>query len=232
MTWRTNRIIVAARNVGRALGLNKAISSYLLGSGYEVKYETSLAGTLLLGDCVWDVGANVGYYTRLFSKGVGDKGSVWAFEPSTKNFARLSTACADLANVSLLQAGLGLIDENLYFEQGADDLGATSRVVDSIAPLATVIDVRSGASLIEIGHALPPNVIKIDVEGFEYEVLQGMGRHLSAMSLRSLGIEVHFGILKLRGKAEVPRLIEGLLQQHGFLVSWPDSSHILAIRPS
>ena len=232
MTWRTNKLIVAARNVGRVLGLNKVIASYILGAGYEVKYDTGFSATLREEDCVWDVGANVGYYTLSFSERVGDKGKVFAFEPSPNNFARLLTACAGLRNVKLEHSGLGLEDGKLYFQQGMDDLGATSRVVESTAPGATVVDIRSGASLISSGQALSPNVVKIDVEGFEYEVLQGLGEHLSEPALRSIGIEVHFGILKSRGMAQAPSQIERLLQQHGFVVDWPDSSHILATRRS
>jgi hypothetical protein len=59
-----------------------------------------------------------------------------------------------------------------------------------------------------------------------------VAKHLSAPSLRSIGIEVHFGILKDRGMSGVPKLIEELLQRNGFVVHWPDSSHILAKRPN
>lgn len=232
MTIQTNIIIVALRNMGRALGLNKFISSYILGAGYEAQYDTRLSATIITGDCVWDVGANVGYYTRSFSQRVGDKGAVFAFEPSPVNFGRLTAACAELVNVNLVNAGLGLNDDKLYFQQGEDDLGATSHMVEHISLRATLVDIRSGASLILSGHALQPNVIKIDVEGFEYEVLRGIGERLSDMHLRSIGIEVHFGILQSRGMSRIPRQIESLLQHHGFVISWPDNSHILAIRPS
>ena len=230
MTWRTNGLVLAARNIGRTLGLNKVIASYLLGQGYEAKYDNRFSATLKQGDCVWDVGANVGYYTRSFSDRVGDAGVVFAFEPSPANYVRLNSACATLKNVQQLQSGLGRENGRLSFQQGADDLGATSRVVESTAANTVVVDIRSGASLIADGVALPPNAIKIDVEGFELEVLQGLGSHLTLPALHSIGIEVHFSILKSRGMADAPSKIESLLQSHGFVVRWPDSSHILATR--
>ena len=232
MTWRTNRLVLAARNVGRTLGMNKLIASYLLGAGYEVKYDDGFSATLKQGDCVWDVGANIGYYTRSFSGRVGAEGVVFAFEPSPVNYARLNAACATLKNVRQLQSGLGRENGRLTFQQGADDLGATSRVVESSTADVVVVDIRSGTSLIAEGDALPPNAIKIDVEGFELEVLQGLGAHLSATALNTIGIEVHFGILKSRGMPDAPKQIESLLRRHGFVVNWPDSSHILATRGS
>ena len=47
------------------------------------------------GMMVIDVGANVGYYTLLAAKCVGETGKVWAFEPESKNFEEL------LANIAL-----------------------------------------------------------------------------------------------------------------------------------
>lgn len=230
MSWRTNGLVLVARNLGRALGLNRVIASYLLGSGYETKYDNAFSSILRPGDCVWDVGANVGYYTRSFAELVGHEGLVFAFEPSPANFARLKSACLNHPRVRMLNFGLGSEEAQLAFQQGTDDLGATSRVMDSTVAGTVLVDIRTGAGLISAGEALAPNAIKIDVEGFELEVLLGLGVHLSAPALHAIGVEVHFGILKSRGIADAPGQIERLLQQHGFSVSWPDASHILATR--
>jgi FkbM family methyltransferase len=220
---------LAARNVARTLGLNKTIARYLHGPGYETRYDTGLQSALAQGDCVWDVGANVGYYTRQFSDRVGSQGVVFAFEPSPVNFARLHRACSELNNVRLMQSGLGREDGKMTFQQGSDDLGATSRVMEGTEG-DVAVDIRSGVSLLRSGDVSPPNAIKIDVEGFETEVLMGMGEALESPSLRAVGVEVHFGILKDRGMPQAPREIEALLQRHRFIVNWPDSSHILALR--
>ena len=94
------------------------------------------------------------------------------------------------------------------------------------------VDIRTGASLIAAGDAQTPNAIKIDVEGFELEVLQGFGAHLAKVDLRAIGVEIHFSILNARGMPQAPEQIERLLATNGFDVSWPDSSHILALRRS
>ena len=229
MPWRTSGLIVSARNVGRILGLNRWIASYLHGQGYEVKYDTAFSEKLKAGVWVWDDGGNVGYYTQMFAERVGAQGSVIAFEPSPANFARLHEVCVALPNVKLIEAGLGREDDTVSFQQGMDDLGATSRVVEPGFG-GIIVNVHAARNLIEAGSVALPNAIKIDVEGFEYEVLEGFGERLGEALLQLIGIEVHFGILKERGMANAPKQIEELLKRHGFTVIWPDSSHILATR--
>ena len=234
MSWQTQPWAIGLRNVGRSLGVNRWIAARLYSGGYETRYDEALAACLRQGDIVWDIGANVGHYTRLFAERVGDSGQVIAFEPSHVNFLRLQQSCAALASVKLFQMGLGREDGRLSFQQGADELGATSRVLESHVPLAddqTVqVDIRRGQGLIEAGYIPAPNVLKIDVEGFELEVLEGMGESLAAPELRTLGIEMHFRILQQRGMGDAPQRIEALLHRQGYRLSWPDASHVLAIR--
>ncbi len=73
-------------------------------------------------------------------------------------------------------------------------------------------------------------MIKVDVEGFEEEVLQGMGEMLTSPELRSVLVEVHFMKLELRGKATAPVRIEKLLRDKGFKTNWVDASHLFASR--
>jgi len=222
-------MVVAARNFGRALGLNRWIASYVQGSGYETRYDNRFTSTLNEGDCVWDVGANIGYYTRFFSQRIGENGIVYAFEPSPVNFARLTESCEGLRNVKLMPFALGRENAKLSFQQGSDDLGATSRVTGS-AGGGQLVEVRSAMSLITQGEVNPPNAIKIDVEGFELEVLEGLADTLASPNLRVFGIEVHFRVLNERGMGFAPQQIVKLLHKNGFMVKWPDSSHILATR--
>ena len=92
--------------------------------------------------------------------------------------------------------------------------------------------VRSGQSLVEEDAALRPRGIKIDVEGAEYEVLQGLGSLLDEATLRFIGMEIHFARLDAMGRQDDPALIERLLVGRGFSVRWTDSSHLVATRVS
>ncbi len=228
-SWRTSGLILALRRTGRALGLNRWIATALYGRAYEARYDNDFAACIRLGDCVWDIGANIGYYTELFSNRVGSEGAVFAFEPSHLNFCRLIERCSTRPNVQMYQIGLGAADGRLNFIQGEDSLGATSRVEET-GNSGDVVNIRSGDSLIEEGLANAPNVLKIDVEGFEWEVLGGLKGLLKQDQVRAIGIEVHFSILENQDKGDVPRKIEELLSNAGFSISWPDASHVLAVR--
>jgi FkbM family methyltransferase len=230
MSWRTSLPAVILRDMGRSIGLNRYLALALHGRGYEIVYDSIFQENLREGDCVWDVGANVGYYTDAFSRKVGSSGRVYAIEPSPFNLPKLKAACKFLNNVQILPFGLGEVEEELSFAQGTDDLGATSRFVDLALDGSIKVQVYTGDSLIARGEAEIPNMVKIDVEGFELEVLKGLTNTLSDIHLRAIGMEVHFGILKTRGMRHVPKYIESILSEAGFSVAWPDNSHIFATR--
>jgi hypothetical protein len=75
-----------------------------------------------------------------------------------------------------------------------------------------------------------PDVVKIDVEGYEYEVLKGMPQILSAAKLKCVILEVHFSILRKRGLYDAPKSIVQMLTRAGLTVRWIDPSHLLASR--
>lgn len=231
MSWRTSAIVVAARDLGRMLGLNNILARLLSNNGYEVNYDTAFCSELEPGDCVWDVGANIGYYSKQFARQIGESGTVFAFEPSPVNYAKLVNTCDGLTNVRPIQIALGSETTTLPFEQGTDELGATSRIVTNTVVGSLLVDVHPGLALVEDGIAARPNAIKVDVEGFELEVLRGLGALIRDTSLRLLGLEIHFRILNSRGMKQAAAEIEGLLADAGFQIAWPDSSHMIAKRP-
>src|SRR5208283_3588642 len=75
-----------------------------------------------------------------------------------------------------------------------------------------------------------PNVVKVDVEGYEEEVLEGMGGVLASPVLRGIMVEVHFFKLEKRGRLTAPSRIQHLLKDKGFRTRWVDASHLFATR--
>ncbi|WP_462323163.1 FkbM family methyltransferase [Halochromatium sp.] len=225
---------VKVRNLTRSLGLNKVAASLLMRGDYEDRFGPRLLAEVQPSDTVWDVGANVGLYTSQFAERVNDGGQVVAFEPVPACFAALQQVSQGKAGVHPVNAALGADDGVLTMALEADSLAATHRVVNDpsqgFGESFAEVPVRSGASFAAEHSSLFPNVIKIDVEGFEGEVFSGLQAILDDERLRCVGIEMHFGLLQERGESGTPGKLEEGLQQHGFRVEWTDPSHLVALR--
>lgn len=233
MSLFTNPATVTLRRVGRRFGLNRVLGRFFRASGYEARFSAAMKNAIREGDCAWDIGANVGWYTRQFAEWVGSSGSVLAFEPARETAQRLSQAVRLLPNVTVFELGLSNCDCNAEHLPGADPLNATGMIVlnaDSTVCGTETILVTRADLLVETERARPPDFAKIDVEGHELEVLQGMDTALSGDRLKHLFIEVHFGVLERQGRSHVPAEIERMLVSKGYDLEWIDPSHLHASR--
>ena len=140
------------------------------------------------GDQVFDIGANMGYYTIWMSKFIGD-GKIHSFEPDPKNYERLQKNIA-LNNLSVManKKAASEIDGLLEFTSGLDgenhitDVGSKNTVVIQ----STRIDT----------YAVEKNIgtiayMKIDVEGFEYAVLKGAEAVLLKKGVDIIQLEIN-----------------------------------------
>lgn len=233
MSLMTSTVAIKARHIGRALGLNRLLAGLLRGKNYEEKFSSMMLGAVRNGDCVWDIGANVGFYATKFIERTGDGGCVVCFEPSPINTTKLVEATKGIANLTVQQVALGAASGRVSFSQGLDELGATSRVLASgERQSADVIevDVVRGDDLVSAGSIPLPNILKIDTEGFEFDVLIGLQDTIKLPSVRAVFVEVHFGLLEGRGQSDAPGQIEKMLENSGFRCTWPDASHLAAFR--
>lgn len=229
MTWHTRPVFIWLRNIARSLGLTRALANFTGSRNYEQAFDEALFSALQLGDVVWDVGANVGYYTKRFAEAVGPDGHVVAFEPFPATAERLRTQMQSIPNYSLQMTALGAEDGNVTMEAGKDALAATSRIV-SDALRGVAVRISTGDGLVGQGDIPVPTVVKIDTEGFELDVLRGMTVILGSPGVRAVFVEVHFGLLSRRGQANAPVEIERLLKTAGFTTRWVDPSHMMAER--
>jgi FkbM family methyltransferase len=187
------------------------------------------------GTVVWDVGANVGYYTALLAALVGNAGCVQAFEPNPANLALLeqSITAAQRRNVVIHRCALGEHDDRLELA-GAGQVTSTSRIMSSSIrqPVATtLVSVRAGDSIVKAGASPIPEFVKIDVEGYEIEVLRGLEKTLSTSGCRFVLCEVHFALLTEARRTGADREIRRLLRSAGFSqVQWVSRSHLLALK--
>jgi FkbM family methyltransferase len=226
----SNRYMLQLRRVARAAGVPRLLGR--LAKDYESSFSRQLMQACRPGDIVWDVGANVGHYSREFSQRVGDSGKVFAFEPDAVNLPELRAACSARQNVEIREFGLSDKTERRRFV-GDDSDRTISRVLEpgeAVPEGATEVDLRTGDAVIQNGDAQVPNVIKLDVEGHELSALKGLQATLSNERLRSVFVEVHFSILDRSGRADDPKKIEDILKRSGFKLTWTDASHIFASR--
>ncbi len=227
-----------ARSVARKVGLTTVIQRLerqLPGKGgYESKVRSALEAAVREGDVVWDVGANVGLYTQLFSTWVGATGEVVAFEPVPSCFASLSERIGAASNVRVVNVGLSDAEASLPMYLADDEEGTTHTFVSARGGdrQVTELEVRPGDDVRLAGGLRVPNVIKIDVEGFELEALRGLNETLRQPECRAVLCEVHFGVLEARGHKHGPSEVGAYLGDHGFETSWIDLSHLAAVRES
>jgi FkbM family methyltransferase len=164
---------------------------------WEPNVTAAFAGHLSAGDVCVDIGAHVGYYTLLASKLVGPTGHVYAFEPSPSNYRAL---CANLArngavNVTALRVAAGQTVGTALLHEGTsiNTGGATLRPLSperSVGRRRTVmVDVRPIASSIRKEDFPRIRVIKIDVEGYEIEVLRSLASLLDQAERLAIFLE-------------------------------------------
>jgi len=188
------------------------------------------------GDVVWDVGANHGYYASRFADAVGKSGHVVAFEPHKAIFESLTNVIGVRTNVQLENSALGNSDgtAELYVSaaQGCDFDILQLAVVKDNPQVKSVSQVRvmKGDTYRHARPGLAPNRIKIDVEGFEYEVLLGLSETLKSSQLLSVFMEVHFTFFRERGVPDTPAKIVALLKAHKFQTKWAGPCHLVASR--
>ena len=142
------------------------------------------------GDTVFDIGANLGFYSVLFAQQTGPQGRVVAFEPARRIFSKLCATIArnDLEQVIALNLGCGSASGEGVLRQLSRSTGNASLVSGKadgeevlIRPLDEIPEARK--------H--PPQLIKIDVEGYESEVLDGarsiIGEHRPVLYIELCG---------------------------------------------
>lgn len=130
------------------------------------------------GDTIIDVGANIGFYTQLFSQWAGPLGKVYCFEPDTDNYKRLLQTTQKLKNVSPKNAAASHTTGQLEFYTSPDkNVDHRAYAPDTFASKYTVDCVSIDAYL---GPTTKVNILKVDVQGFEMQVYQGLEKILEA----------------------------------------------------
>jgi FkbM family methyltransferase len=149
---------------------------------YEPQYVSVLRTLLKPGDTVFDIGANIGFYSVLFSNWVGSRGRVVAYEPDPTNLKLLQR------NLELNGCENAAVRPVALSNRSGRHLFSVDRVTRStghLGPGATygetifgtgkedLISVVASTLDDEVSEYGAPNLIKMDIEGGEYDALTG-----------------------------------------------------------
>jgi len=158
------------------------VSDVIARTGVWEPFESVVMGQLLHpGDCVFDVGANVGYYTNLARQRVAAEGKVYAFEPDAENFILLEANAPP--GVSCYRTALSDSSGNGFLSRDSLNKGDLYVCDSSGEPT----DLLQGDDL-EVAHV---HFLKIDTQGSEVRVLQGL-KDTIARSHHDLSMLVEF----------------------------------------
>ena len=204
---------------GGRLAINPLFHSYLSRAGL-VDHEPEIRNAILRltrpGMVAYDIGANVGVFSFLFASLVGDEGIVYAFEPERNNYHcfRKSLQINQSKNIVLDTRAVGRAKSTEKFDRRG---GAFSgRLVGDAHYEATdnveIVETVSIDHLVASEGYRPPDILKIDVEGNERLVLEGMANLFQTSSpIIICELHTHLG-------DPSQRVIE-LLQGYGYKIT-------------
>lgn len=144
----------------------------------ELPVQEALARYLTPGGVLFDIGANVGFFSVLGAKLVGNAGTVYAFEPVPENAPciRRNGALNGMGNIEIVTKAASDRDGTgvLVLADFAGGAALETAPPPPDAKGAITVDLVRVDTLLAGGQTRAPTVVKIDVEGAEMEVLRGM----------------------------------------------------------
>ncbi|MCZ2355710.1 MAG: FkbM family methyltransferase [Bacteroidia bacterium] len=148
----------------------------------EIRLAKFLIHNLQNNDSFWDIGAHYGYFSILASELVGPGGKVVSIEASTSTFDILKKNTEQYANISIRHNAMSDNNQkvsffelpNLYSEYNTTDLAQfeNEKWFSKIKTKKVVVDALTLDNLLT-KYGEVPNIIKIDVEGGEFAVING-----------------------------------------------------------
>jgi FkbM family methyltransferase len=168
-----------------------------LGS-YEYEKQKALQGEIKTGQVVYDIGANVGFYSLLSSVLVGETGHVYSFEPFPENLLELKRHLQmnRIKNCTVIDAAVSSADGEAIFDPSDD------RCTGHLAAHGSLYVRTLSLDGLALRNEIPvPNLIKIDIEGAEYECLKGASYVIQEsrpiIFLATHGRQVHYECVEM-----------------------------------
>ena len=215
---------------GFKMKIGKATRYLLLAEDYEPSTTKLINKEVKNGMRVFDLGANIGWFTLVFSKLVGDSGIVYSFEPDPYYFHILkeNIKLNKLKNVLIFQLAasnkLGMSSFNLNKTFGTYVLNSNTISENSQNVKTTTIDKFCQE------HNTKIDFIKMDVEGSEPKTLEGMKKVIAANPNLRIISEFHPDAITDVGSS--PENYLRNIEQAGFRIHKISEKHLGKIEPA
>ncbi|MDT9235977.1 FkbM family methyltransferase [Limnospira sp. PMC 917.15] len=170
----------------------------------EINEQKLVKNIVTSGMTVFDVGANRGDYSILFSKLIGQSGKVYTFEPTSAIFQKLQERINErhLTNVNLFQKAVFSSNQIIKFNEfpeeysvwnsiGVPEMSNPLNPQEKIPIVKTeMVEAVAIDSFCEEHDIESIDYFKIDVEGAEYDVLLGAKKLLERNAIRFIQFEI------------------------------------------
>lgn len=167
---------------------------------YEAAETVFMRTSLKSGMVLADIGANIGYFTIIGSKAVGKQGCVYAFEPDPRTFQILQSNIAQnrCKNVLAYPVALSDVCESTLLHRSPTNFGDHHCVLGRSEGRESISIECSRLDKI-LANLKRPDVLKLDIQGFELRALKGMEGFLKDEGPITLLVETWPAGLKAAG---------------------------------
>jgi FkbM family methyltransferase len=165
---------------------NMYFSDTFAGWPFEPEVMTFIKKTVKEGMTVLDIGANIGFFTLLCARLVGQKGLVIAFEPGEYSLKLLeeNLAINNFSWVTVVKQAVGEKPAKARFFEGSEGFDVYSSLAPIVIPAAKdapykerEVDLVTVDAIMQREGISRVDLAKIDVEGHELFAIRGM-RHV------------------------------------------------------
>jgi FkbM family methyltransferase len=231
---RVERLSIVVDGVVWSLDLDELIQFRLFWDGAHdghVLGWLAQEARLMASPVLWDVGANIGALALPFARQVPEA-RVEAFEPSPRAFGLLELNRRANPGLRVRSHPMGLADRDgvMPFHESAEagngGLGSFA-LAANVKPESVEVGIARGDRLVSEGAVEAPRLIKVDVEGFEPEVLAGLRDTIAAH--RPL-LCVESASYRLAGRGLPEDAVVEALRALGYRVSVIDADGERALR--
>jgi FkbM family methyltransferase len=207
---------------------------------YEAEELRLMKKFLRHGQTIVDVGANVGHLTRFFARATGSGGKVYAFEPNPLVFSLLKRNMARFPQVALYNFGLSPLFlagsdhsvasfsrdyplSHVFYQQGGQLNSVKAKVVAGDEFMRKIGPSRTGI----MGKI---DILKVDVEGWELNVLAGLEKTIASSKKIAIFCEYNPRAQECAGRT-ARELLDWFLDRQ-FAISYPHDGELRALPPA